>query len=95
MLPLVEHVGGFRGKQLRPVLTFLAGLTCTEETATMKAGAQRLAADLMVVLGVALGRFALTSLHRQLGADARAELAVGELRDAGAEVIAEAGFAGR
>jgi len=27
-----------------PLLTFLAGLTCTEETATMKAGAQRLAA---------------------------------------------------
>jgi octaprenyl-diphosphate synthase len=26
MLPLVEHVGGFRGKQLRPVLTFLAGM---------------------------------------------------------------------
>jgi len=27
-----------------PVLYFLAGLTCTEETATIKAGAQRLAA---------------------------------------------------
>lgn len=26
MLPLVDHVGGFRGKQLRPVLTFLAGM---------------------------------------------------------------------
>lgn len=26
MLPLVEHVGGFRGKQLRPVLTFLSGI---------------------------------------------------------------------
>jgi octaprenyl-diphosphate synthase len=26
MLPLVEHVGGFRGKQLRPVLTFLSGV---------------------------------------------------------------------
>jgi len=26
MLPLVEHVGGFRGKQMRPVLTFLAGM---------------------------------------------------------------------
>jgi octaprenyl-diphosphate synthase len=26
MMPLVEHVGGFRGKQLRPVLTFLAGM---------------------------------------------------------------------
>ncbi|MHB1056764.1 MAG: S-formylglutathione hydrolase [Rhodanobacter sp.] len=28
-----------------PVLYFLAGLTCTEETATIKAGAQRLAAE--------------------------------------------------
>ena len=26
MLPLVEHVGGFRGKQLRPLLTFLSGM---------------------------------------------------------------------
>jgi octaprenyl-diphosphate synthase len=26
MLPLVEHVGGFRGKQLRPMLTFLSGM---------------------------------------------------------------------
>lgn len=26
MLPLVEHVGGYRGKQLRPVLTFLSGI---------------------------------------------------------------------
>ena len=26
MLPLVEHVGGYRGKQLRPVLTFLSGV---------------------------------------------------------------------
>ncbi|HEX5053803.1 MAG TPA: polyprenyl synthetase family protein [Planctomycetota bacterium] len=26
MLPLVEHVSGFRGKQLRPVLTFLSGM---------------------------------------------------------------------
>lgn len=33
-----------------PLLTFLAGLTCTEETATMKAGAQRTAA----LLGLAL-----------------------------------------
>jgi len=33
-----------------PVVYFLAGLTCTEETATIKAGAQRLAA----VLGLAL-----------------------------------------
>lgn len=26
MLPLVDHVGGFRGKQLRPVLTFLSAM---------------------------------------------------------------------
>jgi octaprenyl-diphosphate synthase len=26
MLPLIEHVGGFRGKQLRPLLTFLSGM---------------------------------------------------------------------
>ena len=26
MLPLVDHVSGFRGKQLRPVLTFLSGM---------------------------------------------------------------------
>ena len=34
----------------RPVLFYLAGLTCTEETATIKAGAQRLAAQLGLVL---------------------------------------------
>ena len=33
-----------------PLLTFLAGLTCTEETFTMKAGAQRLAAQLGLAL---------------------------------------------
>ena len=33
-----------------PVLYFLAGLTCTEETATIKAGAQRLAAQLGLAL---------------------------------------------
>lgn len=33
-----------------PLLTFLAGLTCTEETAAMKAGAQRLAAQLGLAL---------------------------------------------
>ena len=33
-----------------PVLYFLAGLTCTEETATIKAGMQRLAAELGLVL---------------------------------------------
>lgn len=33
-----------------PVLTYLAGLTCTEETFMIKAGAQRLAAELGVML---------------------------------------------
>jgi S-formylglutathione hydrolase len=33
-----------------PVLYFLAGLTCTEETATIKAGAQRIAAELGLIL---------------------------------------------
>jgi S-formylglutathione hydrolase len=33
-----------------PVLYFLAGLTCTEETAALKAGAQRLAAELGLLL---------------------------------------------
>ena len=33
-----------------PVLYFLAGLTCTEETAVIKAGAQRVAAELGLVL---------------------------------------------
>ena len=33
-----------------PVLYFLAGLTCNEETATIKTGAQRLAAELGLVL---------------------------------------------
>ncbi|MEP3246575.1 MAG: S-formylglutathione hydrolase [Sneathiella sp.] len=33
-----------------PVLYYLAGLTCTEETATIKAGAQRLAAELGLML---------------------------------------------
>ena len=33
-----------------PVLTYLAGLTCTEETFAMKAGAQRVAAGLGLVL---------------------------------------------
>ncbi len=34
----------------RPVLFFLAGLTCTEETFAIKAGAQRVAAELGLVL---------------------------------------------
>jgi S-formylglutathione hydrolase len=33
-----------------PVLFYLAGLTCTEETAAMKAGAQRIAAELGLML---------------------------------------------
>jgi len=33
-----------------PVLYYLAGLTCNEETATIKAGAQRLAAELGLIL---------------------------------------------
>lgn len=37
-------------RQSCPVLYFLAGLTCSEETATIKAGAQRLAAELGLVL---------------------------------------------
>ncbi|MBP1474423.1 S-formylglutathione hydrolase [Frateuria sp. MAH-13] len=37
-------------RQPCPVLWFLAGLTCTEETATIKAGAQRLAAALGLAL---------------------------------------------
>jgi octaprenyl-diphosphate synthase len=32
MRPLIEHVGGFRGKQLRPVLTFLSGMAATGAT---------------------------------------------------------------
>jgi S-formylglutathione hydrolase len=35
-----------------PVLYFLAGLTCTDETATIKAGAQRLAAELGLALAM-------------------------------------------
>ena len=37
-------------KRSCPVLYFLAGLTCTQETATIKAGAQRLAAQLGMAL---------------------------------------------
>ena len=37
-------------KQKVPVLYYLAGLTCTEETAVIKAGAQRVAAELGVAL---------------------------------------------
>jgi len=37
-------------REKRPVLTYLAGLTCTEETFIIKAGAQRLAAELGLIL---------------------------------------------
>ena len=40
---------GHEGKQL-PVLFYLAGLTCTEETFMTKAGAQRLASELGIIL---------------------------------------------
>jgi S-formylglutathione hydrolase len=40
---------GCEGKQL-PVLFYLAGLTCTEETFAIKAGAQRVAAELGLIL---------------------------------------------
>jgi S-formylglutathione hydrolase len=40
---------GAEGKQL-PVLFYLAGLTCTEETFMIKAGAQRVAAELGLIL---------------------------------------------
>jgi S-formylglutathione hydrolase len=40
---------GFEGKRL-PVLFYLAGLTCTEETFMIKAGAQRVAAELGLIL---------------------------------------------
>jgi hypothetical protein len=38
-----------RGRKV-PLLVYLAGLTCTEETFTMKAGAQRVAAELGLAL---------------------------------------------
>jgi len=41
--PQAEH-------EKRPVVTYLAGLTCTEETFIIKAGAQRLAAELGLIL---------------------------------------------
>jgi S-formylglutathione hydrolase len=37
-------------REKRPVLTYLAGLTCTEETFPIKAGAQRVAAELGLIL---------------------------------------------
>jgi S-formylglutathione hydrolase len=44
----VFRPGGAQGR--RPVLYFLAGLTCTEETFVIKAGAQRCAAEYGLVL---------------------------------------------
>jgi S-formylglutathione hydrolase len=44
-----QALAGQTGQKV-PLLTFLAGLTCTEETFTMKAGAQRLAAQLGLAL---------------------------------------------
>jgi S-formylglutathione hydrolase len=38
------------GPKRAPTLTYLAGLTCTEETFAIKAGAQRLAAELGLIL---------------------------------------------
>jgi len=43
-----------RGRRL-PVLFYLAGLTCTEETFTIKAGAQRVAAELGMILDFGQG----------------------------------------
>jgi len=37
-------------REKRPAVTFLSGLTCTEETFIIKAGAQRLAAELGLIL---------------------------------------------
>ena len=39
-----------KGSERFPVLTYLAGLTCTEETFAMKAGAQRFAAERGIML---------------------------------------------
>src|SRR3546814_4039991 len=39
-----------RGGNKVPVVTFLSGLTCTEENFTVKAGAQRVAAELGLML---------------------------------------------
>jgi S-formylglutathione hydrolase len=45
-----QALDGAHGGQRVPLLVCLAGLTCTEETFTMKAGAQRLAAELGLAL---------------------------------------------
>lgn len=43
-------VPGIAGADTLPVVTYLAGLTCTEETFMVKGGAQRIAAELGVIL---------------------------------------------
>lgn len=48
----VFHPPQARGGTQVPVLTYLAGLTCTEETFVIKAGAQRVAAELGLMLVV-------------------------------------------
>ena len=54
VIGLPMQFGVFQPPQARlgpvPVLTFLAGLTCTEETFAIKAGAQRVAAELGLML---------------------------------------------
>ena len=45
-----RHLPPQAARQPCPLLWFLAGLTCTEETASIKAGAQRLAAELGLAL---------------------------------------------
>ena len=54
VIGLPMRFGVFQPPQVRrgpvPVLSFLAGLTCTEETFAIKAGAQRVAAELGLML---------------------------------------------
>ena len=47
---LPMKLGIFRPPQPRALLVYLAGLTCNEETFAIKAGAQRVAAQLALVL---------------------------------------------
>lgn len=50
MMNFAAFVPPHRPDETLPVLYFLAGLTCTEENFTVKAGAQRLAAELGLIL---------------------------------------------
>ena len=60
-----------------PVLYYLAGLTCTEETFMIKAGAQRIAAELGIMLVVVqAGDGADDALQRRIGRDVAHDLAV-------------------